>query len=328
MSGPLAIAAAAAAAAFWLSLATRVERRSAPELVAVLRLLTLVAAVVLPIALAVCTATVLDHAACSRCGGAHGSSAWLVTGLYAFAAALSIRLAWTGLRLLRATRAARVSGPVGRVATRVDLHGAEAFVLPVAEPVAYTVGLRRPHVVVSRGLLESLDRDERRALLAHELAHVRGGHQRMLFVAGVLGEALGFLPPLRALRMSLRRHLESAADAAAATAVGDRAVVARAIAKAALASAPAGTAAVAGAGDIGHRIERLTGDKTSRTACVATATAALFAGGALVVAVCLATHAGLLLANIVLCIAALGAVALPALVRGRAVNALPASTVV
>src|SRR5436190_14215668 len=45
---------------------------------------------------------------------------------------------------------------------------------PVANAMA--VGLQRPFIVMNSGILEILDEDERRAVLAHEVGHVMSGH--------------------------------------------------------------------------------------------------------------------------------------------------------
>lgn len=213
-----------------------------------LRLLTLIAVAVVPIALVVCAATVLSAADHADCGLGATASHRLARALYLVAAALGFRLIWVLLRLWRAGRAALVRGPAAQAAVPLLLHSERiALVLPLVEPVAYTAGLARPQVVVSRGLLSLLDPGERRALLAHELAHARGGHPRMLFVGAAVAEAYRFLAPVRSLFRSLRRQLEAAADEQALAAVGDRGILARAIAKAALAGAPGGAGALAGA---------------------------------------------------------------------------------
>lgn len=50
-------------------------------------------------------------------------------------------------------------------------------------PVAYSVAGRPGQVVVSAGMLARLDRDERRALFAHEQSHLRNRHHRYLWLA-------------------------------------------------------------------------------------------------------------------------------------------------
>ncbi|MFC7468980.1 M48 family metalloprotease [Actinomadura keratinilytica] len=60
------------------------------------------------------------------------------------------------------------------------LPGAHPTVLPDPEPYAYALPGQPGRIVVSRAMLESLDADERHALLAHEQAHLDGRHHRLL----------------------------------------------------------------------------------------------------------------------------------------------------
>lgn len=322
MTGPIAVGASlAVASGIALVAAGRLERRSAPELLAVQRLLTLVAAAVAPIAVTACAAAVLSTTAHGACGLGPSGSRWAAVGLYLLALAIALRLLWVASRIFRASRAALLRGPAALLAERIELpEGGEALVLPTGAPLAYTAGLGGGQIVVSRGLLDSLTRSERQALLAHELAHLRGRHQRMLFVGRVVAEAFPFLRPLQRVLASLRRELEAAADAEAAASVGDRVTAARAVAKAARAFAPAATAAAAGA-DLRDRLERLLQPSPrSRVASgAASATAALLAG-AIVASVCTALHTGPTVAAVALCLSVLGAVALPPLVRGLEVG--------
>lgn len=291
-----------------------------PDLAGVLRLLTLVALAVLPIALATCAATVMSARGHGDCRLSAATSHSLGTVLYVVAAGISLRLVWVGLRLWRASRAVLVRGAAARVVDRLPLEGGQAaLVLPLAEPVAYTAGLARPQVVVSRGLLALLDEDERRALLAHEYAHAQSGHQRMLFVGGVVAHAFGFLAPVRRVFVSLRRSLEIAADDRALAVVGDPGVLARAIAKAALAAAPSSAIPHFGGSDLRVRLERLEHpDRSSRPATALAASGAMLTAIAVVVSACLAFHSGALLVGAAACLSGLGALVLPPLLRANA----------
>jgi beta-lactamase regulating signal transducer with metallopeptidase domain len=123
---------------------------------------------------------------------------------------------------------------------------------------AYAVPALRGRTVVSRSLLRCLDADERRAVLAHEAAHLR--HRHFLYVQ--LAElAAAANPLLRSASRAVRRTVELWADDDAARAVGDRVCVARAVAKAALAGGgrgvPEPALAVAGASDLAVRMRNL-----------------------------------------------------------------------
>ncbi|MGW4482925.1 M56 family metallopeptidase [Amycolatopsis sp. NPDC004368] len=140
------------------------------------------------------------------------------TGLIAAAAALVC----TGIRYVR-----RYLG----VSAELDAHGGtgQVVVLPTAEPIAFAAAGR---IAVSSGLLAALDAGERRALFAHERAHLALRHH---FFAAGLTVASALNPLLRPLGTAARFALERWADETAAAHVGDRRVVATAVAKAALA---------------------------------------------------------------------------------------------
>ncbi len=68
-------------------------------------------------------------------------------------------------------------------------------VMEVPELNAYASGLSRETgaVTVTRGLLEALEPDELRAVLAHELAHIRGGDARLGVIAAIFAGILTFV---------------------------------------------------------------------------------------------------------------------------------------
>jgi len=127
-------------------------------------------------------------------------------------------------------------GPVRRRAHRAltGLPGKGVVVLPHGEPYAYALpGRTRDRIVVTTALLGGLRPAGRRALFAHERAHLIAGHHRFLLVAQLAARADPFLGPLRT---AVSCTTERRADEEAARSVGDRRAVARAIGKAALVS--------------------------------------------------------------------------------------------
>ncbi|MGW6744343.1 M56 family metallopeptidase [Streptomyces sp. NPDC055025] len=104
-------------------------------------------------------------------------------------------------------------------------------------------GHGRGRVVVSTGMLDCLDTRERAALLAHERAHLIGGHHRYLLAVRLAARANPLLRPLRA---AVAYTTERWADEEAARVTGERTVVARAIGKAALVSRGTPTPTLAG----------------------------------------------------------------------------------
>jgi Zn-dependent protease with chaperone function len=86
-------------------------------------------------------------------------------------------------------------------------------------------------IVASRSQLAALPPADRRALLAHESAHLRAHHHRYRLAVDV---AAAVDPLQRRVRPAVRYATERWADEVAAGAVGSRAVVARALARSAL----------------------------------------------------------------------------------------------
>lgn len=169
-------------------------------------------------------------------------------------------------------------------------------------PLAYAVPFPAGTIVVSAGLLGLLGADERRALLAHEHAHLRQHHAGYVLLAGLAARAN---PLLRPLARQVRLATELAADEQAAQEVGDRRVVARALARASLAArtstaAPAaGRTTLAAAGgrlaiadtDAAARVRALLAPpRRRRPWAAATALALTLASAATAITLTLATH--------------------------------------
>lgn len=124
---------------------------------------------------------------------------------------------------------------VARRTTRHEPDDGDLMVIQDQRPLAHAVPGRPGRIVVSTGLLAMLTPTERRALLAHERAHLAHGHH--LFVA-VVDIAAAINPLLRPLAATIRFTTERWADEIAAAQVSDRSMVALALAKVALASKP------------------------------------------------------------------------------------------
>ncbi len=130
-------------------------------------------------------------------------------------------------------------------------------------PTAFALPGRPGQIVISTGMLRSLEADERRVLLAHERAHLRCHHHRYVRVTQLAAAAVPMLAPLNA---RVRYATERWADEEAAREVDDRAVVARAIARAAFAQTDAMGVAL-GIADTGvvERVEWLLADAPRRS---------------------------------------------------------------
>ncbi|NEB96046.1 M56 family metallopeptidase [Streptomyces bauhiniae] len=169
-----------------------------------------------------------------------------IPALFAVLAGCS-RVLWRHVRVRR--RAAR---------SLAGLPRRTVAVLPDPEPYAYALpGRNRGRVVVSTGLLTRLAARERRALFAHERAHLAGGHHRFLLLVQLAARANPFLRPLRT---AVSYTVERWADEEAAGVVRDRQTVARAIGKAALVSRPHPVlAGFAAPGPVPRRVAALLG---------------------------------------------------------------------
>jgi len=133
------------------------------------------------------------------------------------------RTLWRHLRVRRQAHAALAG-----------LRDTPIAVLPDAEPYTYALPAGpRDRIVVSTGMLDRLDSQERRALFAHERAHLTARHHRHLLITQLAAQANPFLLPLRT---AVSYVAERWADEEAAHSVGSRKAVARAIGKAALVS--------------------------------------------------------------------------------------------
>ncbi|MER7922944.1 M56 family metallopeptidase [Streptomyces sp. NPDC096057] len=165
-----------------------------------------------------------------------------------------------------------------------------------AAPDAYALPGLPGRVVVSTGMLNTLDQTERDILLAHERAHLSAHHYAFVALAQ-FGAAAN--PLLRPLAIAVTYTTERWADENAATASGDRMRVARTVGKAALAthSTPvrtrvAGAALgiigrrgpLASAGPVPRRVAALMAPPLGRHPAIAAATAAILTAATLATA--------------------------------------------
>jgi peptidase M48-like protein len=151
----------------------------------------------------------------------------VVAGLTLLAAvAAAVRAAWRRAHALVAAGHAAACFPAGQLAV-IDDETADAFAVP---------GLtgRQGRVFVSTGMLAALDQAQRRALVAHERAHLAGRHHLFLAAAHLAAAAN---PLLRPAERAVAYTVERWADERAAEVTGDRRMTALAVGKAALAKA-------------------------------------------------------------------------------------------
>jgi hypothetical protein len=228
MASTIAIAATVTLGTVLFSLVA--PRRLRPEVAA--RLLTLLSAVaaaafIWMLALIALASIVQLHGVAERlaswCDTAVGQHRGTLSPLGAVALAGLSWIAYSVGRVMR--RYHRVRAP----------HGEDRALVVVRSevPSAFALPGRPGRIVVSSAMLHALDTGERRALLAHERAHLRCRHHRYVRMTEV---AAAVLPLLKPMNRRVCIATERWADEEAAAEIGDRAVVARAVARAAIAT--------------------------------------------------------------------------------------------
>jgi Zn-dependent protease with chaperone function len=147
--------------------------------------------------------------------------------------ALAAAAALGGLALATLVALRRRARALARAYRRAgDLPGHhELVILPEQGVQAYALPGWPGRIVVSTGTLSALDSGGRRALLAHEKAHLTGRHHLFSTLAHLAAAAN---PLLRPLAHAVDYTIERWADEGAARVVGDRRLVATTIGRTAL----------------------------------------------------------------------------------------------
>lgn len=182
-----------------------------------------------------------------------------------------VRQAMSARRALLAISEAVIEGKIhdqlGDLARRLGVPRPELRIIRTSRPLACTLGFRKPVVILSTGLLATLDTRECEAVLAHELAHLRQNDHVVAFLIAWLRDGLFYVPGTREGWERYRHDREIACDAMSAGATGRPGALASALFK-----VGAGCAAldshVADFGpqpsEIEARLEHLLGDSSSR----------------------------------------------------------------
>ncbi|MEV5540258.1 M56 family metallopeptidase [Saccharopolyspora shandongensis] len=103
-------------------------------------------------------------------------------------------------------------------------NGIRVVVVETEQLAAYCVPGRGSTVVFTTGALSRLVPAERDAVLAHEIAHLRGKHHLVVGWAAILARAFPFVPLLKAASQEIARLAEWIADDQAGRRHGNRAV--------------------------------------------------------------------------------------------------------
>lgn len=194
-----------------------------------------------------------------------------ICGALVVASAVLFLASFTGTAVatLRAKRScARRRAPYPWPATAISAWSERPpkwlMVVPEDDPDAYCLGLFRPWVVVSSGLLQRLGEPALKAVLEHEASHRRRRDPLRYAVGKSLARGLFFVPLLVDLAEATLAENEASADARAVGFAGRRAVVTAMLETVAHPSAPAGSAGMATEEFLRLRIDALESGKRPR----------------------------------------------------------------
>jgi Zn-dependent protease with chaperone function len=118
-----------------------------------------------------------------------------------------------------------------RLAAALGVRAPPVVFLDRDAPVLFCTGVRRHTIVVSRGAVRLLDREELRAALAHELAHLARHDPAVSWALMAARALLFFNPAFQVLSRAMAKDAEWLADDAAARACGDRLALASGLIK-------------------------------------------------------------------------------------------------
>jgi beta-lactamase regulating signal transducer with metallopeptidase domain len=149
-----------------------------------------------------------------------------------------------------------------RCGRRTRFGDSNVTLVPDLGTPAVTVGVLRASVIVDALFWAEAAESERRVVVAHEVAHLRGRHGLVEWMSRALIAPLLPLPVAGDIYDCVRRHLEALADDAAVRQHGRRAV-GEALSAIALARTPVG--GLGAAGDCVWRVRRLVAPARKRS---------------------------------------------------------------
>jgi len=137
-----------------------------------------------------------------------------MAGVGSIVAGRRLLCAWHFERDRQALRRSKRSRSIARV--RLWWRDVDVYLSDAHDGSPFTGGLFRPYICFPRHTFKRLRPSERRAVLAHELAHVRRLDALVIACLGLVNDMLWFVPLMGAVRRQVLYALELAADAASA----------------------------------------------------------------------------------------------------------------
>jgi Zn-dependent protease with chaperone function len=149
------------------------------------------------------------------CMGPHGQMVWRWEGWLCYLLALGF-LGFTGIMGWQLTAEVRRSLRQVRTYPRQEVFGTSSRLLETPLVFSAQIGLWQPELIVSQGLLDTLDGEHLQAVLAHENAHLYYRDTFWFFGLGWLRRCSPWLPNTEALWQELLLLREIRADRQAA----------------------------------------------------------------------------------------------------------------
>lgn len=88
----------------------------------------------------------------------------------------------------------------------------KVYIKNTKKPVAFTIGVFKPSIYLSKGVIDNLSSDEIKALILHEAAHIKNKDSVTLWLASLLRDFLFYLPISHWLYKFLKDEKEASAD--------------------------------------------------------------------------------------------------------------------
>lgn len=143
-------------------------------------------------------------------------------------------------------------------------YGLGAILINDMSNLAFTAGLLRPKIYISKGLFNSLTNDEIRAVFLHELHHKKKYDPLKFFISSFVKDMFFYVPITKYLAGLLHIIKEKAADDKVVSITGKPFELASAIVKISANNSLQMSASIKGMGQIENRIKRLVGEENGR----------------------------------------------------------------
>ena len=192
--------------------------------------------------------------------------------------AIKVIFLWTGAAiLLTGFIYGIIKGTAGIIKAHLSIkklplskrRGQVALIKDAGSKAAFTHGLFRPVIYISTGLLDTLDREELKAVFLHELHHKRRLDPLRFFLLTLLKDSFFYIPLIKYLVGYIRFKKEHEADDAAVASANESLSLALALLKVAafhrdMAMMPASITGGAEGGAVAVRVRRLVEGKEAR----------------------------------------------------------------